>query len=99
MPWSDCVDDPHVPKDMFSQGEVHIHYETTSIQYGTFYGCKNETFQMKNVIFLLYSLETEIVGTFKNRLVEALLTGNHNLCFIAEIRKIMYTPANPIFSI
>ena len=23
--------------------------------------------------------------------------GTHNLCFVAEIRKIMYTPANPIF--
>ena len=25
--------------------------------------------------------------------------GTHNLCFIAEIRKIMYTPASPIFYI
>ena len=39
------------------------HYENTPIQYNdTFNGCKK--FQMKkNVIFLLFLLETEIVGT------------------------------------
>ena len=30
-------------------------------------------------------------------LAEAVLRSNHNLCFWAEIRKIMYTPVNPIF--
>ena len=41
------------------------HYENTPIQYdGTFYGCKNEKFQVKkNVILLLFFLETEIMGT------------------------------------
>ena len=28
---------------------------------------------------------------------EAVLMGTHNLCFIAKIRTIMYTPANHIF--
>ena len=51
----------------------------------------------KNVIFLLLLFETEIVDTRQNRLIEAVLTGTHNLCFIAEIRKIVYTPVNPIF--
>ena len=26
---------------------------------------------------------------------EAVLTSTHNLCFWAEIRKLMYTPVNP----
>ena len=33
------------------------------------------------------------------RLDEAVLTSTHNLCFLAEIRKIMYTPVNPSFTI
>ena len=33
------------------------------------------------------------------RLGEAVLTSTHNLCFSAEIRKIMYTPDNPSFTI
>ena len=58
---------------------------------------KMESFWWKNVIFLLLLFETEIVDTYKNRLIDAVLTGTYNLCFIVEIRKIMYTPANPIF--
>ena len=30
---------------------------------------------------------------------EAVLASTHNLCFWAEIRKIMYTPVNPSFTI
>ena len=48
---------------------------------------KNEKFPMKNVIFLLFLLVE----------LEAVLTGTHNLRFIAEIRKVMYTSANLIF--
>ena len=46
-------------------------------------------FQMKKKkkIFLSFLLETEIVGTRNNRLIEAVLTGTHNLSFIAEIKK------------
>ena len=32
-------------------------------------------------------------------LIEAVLTGTHKLCFIAEIRNIIYTPVNPILFI
>ena len=39
------------------------------------------------------------MGTRQNRLGEAVLTSTHNLCFLAEIRKIMYTPVNPSFTI
>ena len=71
-----------------------LHYENTPIQYNsTFYGCKNEKFHVKKCdLFcskqrLWYSLEPphRVMGT-------------RNLCFRAEIRKIMYTPANNIFS-
>ena len=41
-----------------------------------------------------YSLEPP-----RFRLSEAVLTSTHNLCFWAEIRKIMYTPVNPSFTI
>ena len=30
---------------------------------------------------------------------ETILASTHNLCFLAEIRKIMYTPVNPSFTI
>ena len=39
------------------------------------------------------------MGTRWNRLDEAVLTSTHNLCFWAEIRKIMYTPVNHSFTI
>ena len=47
------------------QVNARKHYENTPIQYnGTFYSCKNETFQMKQMwSFLLFLLKTEIVDT------------------------------------
>ena len=33
----------------------------------------------------------------RNRLAEVVLTSIHNLCFIAKIRKIMFTPCKPQF--
>ena len=85
--------------------------KTTPIQYhGTFYGCKNEKFQMIKCCFFVilffffarnrdcgYSLEPPHQCGSNGRRIDAVLTGTHNLCFIAEIRKIMYTLANPIF--
>ena len=61
----------------------------------------NENFQIKNSdIFHIsaqnlhceYSLEPPWRG-------EAVLTSTHNLCFEQKIRKIMYTPVNPNFTI
>ena len=46
-----------------------------------------------------YSLEPPRRGgsnEYSHRLGEAVLTSTHNLCFRAEIRKIMYTPVNPV---
>ena len=65
---------------------------------------KNENFQMKNsgsfhisaqTIDCGYSLEPSCV---LNCLGEAVLMSTHNLCFWAEIRKLMYTPVNPSFT-
>ena len=41
----------------------------------------------------------KIVGTCKNRLGEMVLKSSHNLCFWAEIRKLMYTPINSSFAV
>ena len=51
------------------------------------------------MIFFIILLKTKIVGTRQNRLDEAVLTSTHNLFFLAEVRKIMYTPVNPSFTI
>ena len=58
-----------------------------------FHGCKNVHFQM---IYFLFLLKTLIVGTRNNRLIEAVLTNTHNLCFGAKIRKKVY-PCKPQF--
>ena len=39
------------------------------------------------------------MGTRENRIDKAVLTSTNNLCFWAEIRKIMYFPVNPSFTI
>ena len=61
-----------------------------------FHGCKNVHFQMNFFIFFLFLLKTLIVGTRWNRLIEAVLTSTHNLCFGAKIRKKVY-PCKPWF--
>ena len=53
---------------------------------------KNWKFSDKKLWIFFY------ISTKKHR-CEAVLTSTHNLCFWAEIRKIMYTPVNPSFSI
>ena len=40
-----------------------------------------------------------IVDTRKNSLIEAVLTSTHSICFRAKIRKKMYTPVHPSFTI
>ena len=56
-------------------------------------------FSDKNSDIFHISAQNIDCGTRYNRLGEAVLTGTHNLCFWAEIRKIMYTPVNPSFTI
>ena len=47
-------------------------------------------------IFHISAQNIDSCGTRYNRLGDAVLTSTHNLCFWAEIRKIMYTPVNPV---
>ena len=81
------------PQNMFS---LRKHAYTKHCK---FYRGKYETVKMKNCdIFLIfaqnidcgYSLELPRQGSSNEY---------HNLCFELEIRKIMYTPVNPSFTI
>ena len=54
-------------------------------------------FKTKIVIFFLFLLKTHIVGTRENRINVAVLRSTHNLCFKANIRRIIYTPVNSSF--
>ena len=68
--------------------------------YSDFHGRKNDNFQL--IFFFtifIFLLKTYIMGTRKNRLIEVVLTSTHNICFRAKIKKIMYTPVNPSFTI
>ena len=78
---------------------VIVHYENTPIQINWNFTTKNWKFQIKILIFFSYFCSKQNVGTRLNRLGEAVLTSTHNLCFWAEIRKIMYTLVNPSFTI
>ena len=79
---------------------MNMHYEKMPIQiYWKFYHQKNENFQIKNSdIFLIsaqnidcgYSLEPPRRGG-SNKYPQSM--------FWAEIRKIIYTPVNPSFTI
>ena len=71
-----------------------LHYENKSIQiYWKFYHQKNESFQMKNSKLFHISAQNIDCG----------YSGGSNeypqSMFWAEIRKIMYTPVNPSFTI
>ena len=76
------------------------HYENTPIQiYWKFYHQKNENFQIQNLIFFLFLLKnTDCVYS-----LEPPRRGGSNeypqSMFWAEIRKIIYTPVNPTFTI
>ena len=53
---------------------------------------KNENFQIKKKSYILYSSPQNIYCGYS-------LMSTHNLCFLAEITKIMFTPVNPSFTI
>ena len=68
---------------------LFFHYENMPIQiYTKISPPKNRKFSDKKLCFSYFCSKTEVV-----------LTSTHNLCFWAEIRKIMYTPVNPTFTI
>ena len=68
-------------------------YNSTPMYYiSIFHGYKNDNCQMKNCdIFLILAQNIDC-----GYMLEASI---HNLCFGAQIRKEMYTPVFPIFTI
>ena len=79
---------------------MYKHYENKPIQvYWKFYNQKIENFQIKILIFFLFLLKNIDCGYS----LEPPRQGGSNeypqSMFWAEIRKIMYTPVNPSFTI
>ena len=70
---------------------VLSHYENTPIQI-------YRTFHLQKMKIFRYRI-SDIFHISAQNIDEAVLMSNHNLCFWAEIRKIMYTPVNPSFPI
>ena len=60
---------------------------------------KDRKFSDKNCEIFRISAQNLDCGYSLEPPYEAVLTSTHNLCFSAEIRKIMYTHVNPSFTI
>ena len=71
-------------------GDVSVMENITMLYTAIFHGCKKDNFQIKNCDFNF---------NFAQNIDEAVLTSTHNLCLRAKIRKKMYTPVNPSFTI
>ena len=72
--------------------------------YWEFYHQKMKTFRWKILIFFssfFFQISAQNIdcGYSLDRLGEAVLPSTHNLCFLAEIRKIMYIPVNPSLTV
>ena len=79
---------------------LFIHYENTPIQiYCKFHLQKTANFQMKNSDIFHISAQNIDCGYSLEPPRRGGSNEYDNLCFGAEIRKIMYTPANPMFTI
>ena len=83
---------------------VHVlteyHYENTPIQiYWKFYHQKKWKFSDKNSDIFHISAQNIDCGYSLEPPRRGGSNEYHNLCFWAEIRKIMYTPVNPSFTI
>ena len=80
--------------------EIVIHYENMPIQiYWKFYHQKNENFQIKKSDIFHISAQNIDCGYSLEPPRRGGSNEYHNLRFWAEIRKIMYTPVNPSFTI
>ena len=76
------------------------HYENTPIQiYWKFYHQKKAIFQIKKSDIFHISAQNIDCGYSLEPPRRGGSNEYHNLCFLAEIRKIMYTPVNPSFTI
>ena len=88
-----------MPKLIFEENNKKNIMKTHLFKYIENFTTRNWKFSGKNSdIFHIYAQNIDC-GTRQNRLAEAVLTSTHKLCFGAEIRKIMYTPVNPSFTI
>ena len=77
-----------------------MHNENTSIQiYRKFYLKKWKFLDKKNFDIFYISAQNIDCGYSLEPPPEAVLTSTHNLCFWAEIRKVMYIPVKPSFAI
>ena len=84
----------------FHHNNIEIHYENTPIQiYRKFHLQKTEKFQIKNFDIFYNSAQNIDCGYS----LEPPCRGGSNeypqFMFLAEIRKIMYVPINPSFTI
>ena len=86
---------------MHSACKMHTHYDNMPMQYTViFHGCKNGKFSDKNrESVLIFAPNIDRGYTLEPRLTEAVLTCTHDLCCGAKIRKKLYTPINPSFTI
>ena len=76
------------------------HFENTPIQiYWKFYNQKKENFQIKKSDIFHISAQNIDCGYSLEPPRRGGSNEYHNLCFWAEIRKIMHTPVNPSFTI
>ena len=83
------------------QSKGHIHYENTPIQmYWKFYHQKHENFQIKNSDIFHISAQNIDCGY---SLEPPRWSGSNeypqSMIWRAEIRKLMYTPLNPSFTV
>ena len=105
-PWSYFADTqadqglrcPHVPEDTFSHGAAH-NPKTRLYKYIENFTSKNWKISDKNLIFFHISAQNIDCGYSLEPPRRGGSNEYHNLCFWAEIRKIMYTPVNPSFTI
>ena len=85
---------------MVTRGCLSNHYENTPMQYtAIFHGCKYQNFYKKNCDIFPIFAQNIYCGYMLRRLIEAVLTSTHNLCFGAKMRKKMCIPVNPSFTI
>ena len=87
------------PQSIYSN--TNWHYENTPIKYTENFTAKkkNESFQKKNSDIFHISAQNIDCGYSLEPPRRGGSNGYHNLCFWAEIKKIMYTPVNSSFII
>ena len=73
--------------------------KTCLFKYTENFTTKKWKFSDKKILYFTYFWSKHRLWVLVRTVSKAVLTSTHNLCFWAEIRKIMYTPVNPSFTI